>query len=156
MYTILTKYGQLFAFATAALIIVIFLFQVNTGMDSFSGLAKEDRGSTTIFDLGLKLTLALLAICAVIAVLWGIFHMITNPKGAIKGILALVVLGVLFFALYSTSEAETAGVVGKAAEEFDVSANDSKIISAGLKSTLILAGLAAAAFVVSEVRNFFK
>lgn len=156
MYTTLTKYGQLIAFAIAAIIIVVFLAQVNSGLDSFSGLAKEDRGSTTIFDLGLKLTLGLLVICAIVAVLWGIFHMVTNPKGAIKGILALVVLGVLFFALYTTSEAETTGVVGNAAEQFKVSENDSKIISAGLKSTLILSGLAAAAFVVSEVRNFFK
>ncbi|MBX2814758.1 MAG: hypothetical protein KTR24_02125 [Saprospiraceae bacterium] len=156
MYKLFTKHGQLFAFGIALLVIVLFLVQVLGGIDGFNGLAKEDRGSTTIFDMGLQLTIGLLIICAVVAVLFGIYQMVTNPKAAIKGIAALVILGVLFFALYSSSEAETTGIVGNAAEEFKVSDGSSKIISAGLKSTLILAGLAAAAFVVSEVRNFFK
>ncbi len=156
MYRALTKYGQLMAFAVAAIVVLVFLVQVFGGLDTYSGLAKEDQGSTTIFDMGLKMTIGLLVICAVIAVLWALYHMITDPKGAVKGIVALVVLGALFFALYSSSEAESAGIVGKAAETFDVSENSSKIISAGLKSTLILAGLAVAAFVVSEIRNFFK
>ena len=82
--------------------------------------------------------------------------MVTNPKGAMKAIVALVVLGVLFFALYSTSASESSGIVANALEKFNVTEGQSKFISAGLKSTLILGAAAALSFVVSEIRNFFK
>ncbi len=156
MYNILTKHGQLIAFAIGLIVIVAFFLGVFGGLDGFNALTKEDKGTTTIFDTGLYLTIALLILCAVAAVLFGIYQMVTNPKGAIKGIIGLVVLGVIFAALYSMSPAETSGPVGRAVEKFNVSDSESKIISAGIKSTLILGGLAALAFVVSEIRNFFK
>jgi hypothetical protein len=156
MYKILTKHGQLIAFGIGLLVIVLYLGSVFGGLDSFSLLSKEDRGTTNIFDLGLKATVVLLVICAIIAVLFGIYHMVTNPKGAIKGIIGLVVIIILFGILYSMSTPETSGIVGNAVEKFDLSANESKFISAALKSTLILGALAALSFVVSEIRNFFK
>ena len=156
MYKLLTKHGQLFAFGIGLLIIIIFFITVMGGLDGFNALTKEDQGTTTIFDTGLYLTIVLLVLCAIAAVLFGIWQMITNPKSAIKGIIGLVALIVVFGALYSMSEAETTGAVGSAVEKFNVSDSQSKIISAGIKSTLLLGGLAALAFVVSEIRNFFK
>ncbi len=156
MYKALTKHGQLVAFAIGLIVIIAFFGSVMAGLDGFNALSKEDQGTTTIFDLGLYLTIILLVLCAIAAVLFGLYHMVTNPKGALKGIIGLIVIAVLFGALYSMSEAETSGAVGRAVEKFGVSEGESKFISGALKSTLILGGLAALAFVVSEIRNFFK
>ncbi|MDH3651706.1 MAG: hypothetical protein OEQ53_18625 [Saprospiraceae bacterium] len=156
MYKVLTKHGQLIAFGTGVVVIVLFLGSVIGGLDGFNALSKDDQVTTSIFDLGLKATIALLVICAIIALLFGLYQMVTNPKGAIKGIIGLAVLVIVFVILYSMSVPETTGIVGQAAANFDVSEGQSKMISAALKSTLLLAGLAALTFVGSEIRNFFK
>ncbi len=156
MYNALTKHGQLIAFGTGIVVIVLFLGSVLGGLDSFNALSPDDKVTTSIFDLGLKATIVLFVICSIAALLFGLYHMVTNPKGAIKGIIGLAVLVILFAILYSMSVPEKSGIVGQAAANFDVSDGQSKIISAALKSTLILAGLAALTFVGSEIRNFFK
>ena len=156
MYKTLTKYGQLGAFLLGLIVIVVFFISVNSGLEEFNAMAKDDRPTTSIFNAGIYLTLGLLIVCAVVAVLFGLYQMVTNPKGALKAIIALAVLAILFFALYSSSAAETEGIVGAAVEKFNVTDSSSKIISAGIKSTLILLALSVLAFVASEIRNFFK
>lgn len=156
MYKALTKYGQLAAFSVGLIVIVVFFGSVFGGLDSFNALAKEDRGTTTIFNNGLYLTIGLLVLCAIVAVLFGVFHMVTNPKGAVKAIIGIAILLILFFALYSTSTPETSGIVANAVEKFGLSDGESQFISAALKSTLILGGLAALSFIVSEITNLFK
>lgn len=156
MYKALTKYGQLAAFSVGLVVIVVFFASVFSGVDAFNGLTKEDRGTTTIFNAGLYLTIGLLIICAVVALLFGIWHMVTNPKGAMKAIIALAILLVLFFALYATSEPETSGIVANAVEKFNLTAGQSQFIGAALKSTLILGGIAVLSFIVSELTNIFK
>ena len=156
MYKALTKYGQLAAFSIGLIVIVVFFGSVFGGLDSFNALAKEDRGTTTIFNNGLYLTIGLLILCAIVAVLFGVFHMVTNPKGALKAIIGIAILLILFFALYSTSTPETSGIVANAVEKFGLSDGESQFISAALKSTLILGGLAALSFIVSEITNLFK
>ncbi len=156
MYKALTKYGQLGAFLIGLIVIVAYLASVFGGLEGFNALAKEDRGTTGIFDTGLYLTIALFIVCAVAAVLFGLYHMITNPKGALKAIIGIAVLLILFFALYSTSTPENSGIVANAVEKFGLTSGESQFISAAIKSTLILGGLAALAFIVSEITNLFK
>ena len=156
MYKILTKHGQLAAFGIGLLIIVLFIGSVFSGVEGFNALSKEDQLNTTIFDIGLKMTIVLLVVCALVAILFALYQTATNPKAALKGIIAMVVLVIIFGALYSTATAETTGPIGNAVEEFGLTENQSKIVSAGIRSTLILGGLAVAAFVISEIRNLFK
>jgi hypothetical protein len=156
MYKMLTKHGQFAAFGLGLLVIIIFLVSVLSGIDGFNALSKEDQYSSTIFDMGIRLTVILLVVCTIIAILFAIYQMITNPKGAIKGIVALVVLGIAFAVLYSMSVPETTGPVAESVQEFGLTESQSKMVSAGIKSTLILGGLAVAAFVFSEIRNLFK
>lgn len=156
MYKLLTKHGQLAAFGLGLLVIIIFMVSVMSGIEGFDALSKEDQYQSTIFDMGLKLTLVLLVICAVAAILFAIYQMITNPKAALKGLVALVVLVIIFGVLYSMSVAETSGPVADAVEEFGLTENQSKMVSAGIKSTLLLGGVAVAAFIISEIRNLFK
>lgn len=156
MYKMLTKHGQLAAFSLGLLVIIIFMVSVMSGIEGFNALSKEDQYSSTIFDMGIRLTLVLLAICALAALLFALYQTVTHPKAALKGIISLVVLVILFGVLYSTSVAETTGPVADAVQEFGLSENQSKMVSAGIKSTLLLGGLAVAAFVISEIRNLFK
>lgn len=156
MYKILTKHGQLAAFGLGLLVIIIFMVSVMSGIEGFDALSKEDQYATSIFDMGIWLTLALFVICTVAAVLFAIYQMVTNPKAALKGIVALVVIAVIFGVLYSMSAAETTGPVAEAVEEFGLTENQSKMVSAGIKSTLLLGGVAVAAFIISEIRNLFK
>ncbi|MBK8505623.1 MAG: hypothetical protein IPL46_27555 [Saprospiraceae bacterium] len=156
MYKLLTKHGQVAAFGVGLLVILIFLVSVFSGIDGFNALSKEDQYASTIFDIGIQLTIILFIVCAVVAVLFAIYQMISNPKGAIKGIVALVVLVIAFAVLYGMSVPETTGPVAEAVKEFGLTETQSKGVSAGIKSTLILGGLAVAAFVFSEIRNLFK
>ncbi len=156
MYQFLTKHGQLGAFGLGFVVIAIFVFSVSSGIDAFDALPEEDQGNSTVFDLGIKMTIVLFVICAGAALLFALYDVATNPKAAIKGIISFIVLGVLFAILYNTSEVETSGPVAASVEKFGLTDNASKLVSAGIKSTLILAGIAVAAFVISEVRNLFK
>jgi len=156
MYKIFTKHGQLMAFGLGAVVIVIYYISIMSGLDEFNSLSADDRATTGIFNLGLQATGVLLIICAAAMILFGIYHVITNPKGAIKGIIGVAVLVILFFILYSMAVPETSGIVGNAASDFNLTDVQSKIISAALRSTLIIGALAVLAFVVSEISNFFK
>lgn len=161
MYQFLTKNGQLLAFLLGFVVILVFALSVFSGIDGFNALPDDDKDTTTIFNNGILLTAILFGLCVLAMLFFVIYHMVTNPKGAMKGIIGIVVLAVVFFALYSTSVAETTGPIAGAIQKFEkipgeFSENTSKMVSAGIKTTLIMGGLAVLAFVGSEIRNLFK
>ena len=156
MYQFLTKNGTSVAFGLGLLIAILFLFSVLGGLDGFNALPKDDKGTTSIFNIGLQAALVLIVLCAIVALLFGIYHLVTNPKGAVKLIIGLAVLVGLIIVLYSISTPEKSGPIFETIQEFNISDNVSKFISAALSTVLILAGLAALSFVVSEIRNLFK
>ena len=108
------------------------------------------------FDLGMYLTGGLIALAAGAALLWGLIQLLSSPKGALKGIIAVAVIVILFFVLSSSAETETGGRIGELVQRFDVSESVSKYISGGLKTTLILAAASALFVVLGELRNVFK
>jgi len=89
MYKLLTKRGQLIAFGVGGVIIVIYYVSIMSGLDEFNALSEDDRATTGIFNLGLGATGLLLIICAAAMILFGLYHVITNPKGAIEILFAL-------------------------------------------------------------------
>ena len=156
MYQFLLKRGQLVAFGLGLVLIVLFLLNVFGGLDQFQMLSDDDKAKTTIFNFGLYAAQALVIVCLAAAVLFGIYQTATNPKGALKLLIGLAVVAGLFFLLYSTSQAEGTGKIADLVEKNGISENVSKLISGGIKTTLIVVGLAAVSFVVGEVLNFFK
>ena len=93
---------------------------------------------------------------ALALVVFGIINIMKFPKAAMKFGIGLVVLAIIFFALYATSSMEQGGKLGMLHEKFGINEGVSKLISGGLKTTV---GLAVAAFVImviSEIRNVFK
>lgn len=156
MYQFLTKYGTMAAFGLGLLITLIFLAIAISGAEEFNMLAEEERFATTIFNFGLMAVLALLVVCILFSLGFGLRYLITHPKQAVRFGIGFGALVVLFIVLYSVSSAETTGRIAQKAGDYGVSDAASKIISGGLLTVLILAGLAVVSFVVAEIRNIFK
>jgi len=155
MYNFLSKNGQLVAFVIGLIITAIFLFSVFSGLSGFNALAEDQRGTTDIFNFGLYAAAGLTALCAIFALLFGVVQTLSNPKGAIAAIAAVIGLAVLYFAGQSLAGADSAGVV-RTMGEFDVTDAQGTFINGAIGGGLLLIGLAMAAFVLSELRNFFK
>ena len=155
MYKFLAKNGQLLAFGLGALVTILFLGSVFSGLDTFTNAEKEAQYEMTLFNFGLSATIALIAICAILALLFGIYQIATNPKGSLKGLIGIAAIIAIFFIGQSMAGAD-GPAVAKAVETFDVTPAQSAYISGGIITTLALVGLAVLAFVISEVSNFFK
>ncbi len=165
MYNFLVKKGQIFALLLGVGVVAIYLFTVLGGIKGAGYSTSDDlnlilksnpNADFSFFDTGMTLTLALIVIAVAAAVLFGIFHLITSPKGSIKIIIGVAVLGILFFALMNTSEAETTGKIGELVQRFDVGEAASKFISGGLKTTAVLSAAAVLLMFFGEIRNLFK
>ena len=67
-------------------------------------------------------------------------------------------IAAIFFALYSSSSSDldAASPIYKTLMEFEVGENVSKLISGGIKTTVILGAISALSMIVMEVYNIFK
>jgi hypothetical protein len=156
MYRLLTKYGTGFAFGLGLLVTLIFLIPAINGIGDFNMLPPEQKGTTTIFNAGLYCAIALIVICFAISVLFGVYQLATNPKGAIKLIISFAVIAILFFILYSTASPETTAKMQALSQEFNITDGVSKFITAALTTVVAMAAVATGAFVIAEIRNLFK
>lgn len=103
----------------------------------------------TIINIGIYVTYFLIAVAVILTVFFSIFHIVQNlgkAKGALLGILFLVVIFVIAYFL-STSEVYP---------KFNIGPTASKWIGAGILSTFILIGLALVTVVYAEVAKLFK
>ena len=149
------------AFGLGVVITVVFLATVLSNVGEFTALPDDQQQETTIFNFGLYGAIALTIIAAIAMVVFGLFHVATNFKGSIKGILGFAALLVIFFVAYSTASTEVTPYIQGAIENFEKGGaeftdNNLKFISGGIITTLVLVGIAALSFVVSEVSNLFK
>ncbi|HSV76299.1 MAG TPA: hypothetical protein VLH37_04625 [Bacteroidales bacterium] len=105
--------------------------------------------SDTLISIGLYVTYFLVVLAVVSTVLFGVTQIVRNfkkAKGALVGMIVLVVIVVIAFAI-STGEPYPA---------FGVGPNASRWIGAGITTTFILAGLGLVAAVYTEVSKMFK
>lgn len=158
MYSFLTRNGQTVAFGVGLLMAIIMVVSISGGVGDWSQIGENDmaRYDTTIFNFGMYAAFALMALAAAAAVLFGVYHLATNPKGALKGILGLVAVIALFFIIYSSADPQPEMLEKMAKLDFNVTPGQSKMITGSIWTALILAGLAVAATAVSEIINFFK
>ncbi len=142
MYTFLTRNGQTLAFVVGILITAIFLL-------------TADGGKTVDFGIGAAIGLAV--ICAAAMLLFGLYQMATNPKGAIRGIIGVVLILVLFFIFRSAFPIEAVTERGKDIfNKFNISDATSGTINGAIGAGIAMLVIAFAAFIFSEIRNFFK
>lgn len=165
MYKFLTKNGQSLALGLGVLVIAIFLINIYTGFNAanydmsvdLNKLPDEEIAGIGFFDTGIFLTVCMIGIAFFLAfVVFGLTDLIKFPKNAIKIGGGLLVIGLIFFALYSTSSFDEAGRFAKLNNDFDITEGISKFISGGIKTTLGLLIFSGIALVVGELWSAFK
>lgn len=164
MYNFLTKNGQLVSIGLGLTVIAIFLISVVVGFNTDPAIdmstdlnAYDGKSEVKLFDPGIAATLFLIFLAAFLAlIVFGIINLLKFPKGAIKFGVGLIVLLAVFVILYATSTVETSGKLGMLHQREGIEEGVSKLISGGIKTTIILALGAFGIMVVSEMRNIFK
>ncbi len=161
MYKFLTKNGQTMAFGLGVLISVIFLGSVLSGSGEFAMMTKEQQAETGIFNFGLVGSMALIIIAIVLLLGFGLAQIFSNFKSSVKGLIGFGILLAIFLLTYATASTEVSPYIQGAIDKFQESGSvftdgNLKFISAGISTSGILVAAAAVAFVLSEVRNFFK
>ncbi len=161
MYKFLTKNGQTLAFWLGVLITIIFLATVISNVGEFSTLPEEQQDETTIFNFGLAGAIALTVIAALSMLIFGFYHIASDFRGSIKGIIGLAILLVVFFVSYSMASGEPTPYIQGAIDNFEqggaeFTTNNLKFISGGISTAVALVAVAAIAFIFAEIRNLFK
>jgi len=158
MYKFLISKGQTVAFILGAGISILFGVVCYMGIKdrSLAEMSIDSLIETDIFNFGIKAAIGLVVAAVVILLIFAILGLFTNFKGSLKVILGLAVIAGLFGIFYAISQPEESGILVRLAQEFDITDSISKFISAGIKTTITLLGLALVIWVFSELRNALK
>lgn len=166
LFNFFTSKGQLGALIFAIILIAIVFMSIfgglgSAGYDSGVDLVPilQDEESTQTFDFfkpAVAVPVYLIGFTAMLMIFFGLKAILTDPKGSMKMIISLIVLAIIFFAFYSMSDAETSGKIGELVQEFDVRESTSKMISGGIRTTILLAVVSAALMFIMEIWNMFK
>lgn len=161
MYKFLAKNGQLAAFGLGLLIVIILLVSIFSNPDQLAGIEDANPADITMFDFGLRAPIALLVLSAVAILAFGVMQIASDIKGSLKGIIGFAVLLLIFAITYNTASGEATGSIVSAVEKVEanggvITEGNLKWVSSAVATGLIMSGIAVAAFVLSEIRNFFK
>lgn len=170
MYAFLNKYGQALAFGIGVLVTLIFLVSIFTmPEEQMTMLSDENAGAekyaTTAFDFGLYGSIFLTVIAFVVALVFGIGQLASNPKGSVKGLLGLAALLVVVFISYSVANndiSQESAEIQRAIEKFntDQEANFDggtlKFVSGSIIASVVLIGLSILSLIVFGIRGIFK
>lgn len=157
LYKFLATNGQRLAFGLGVLIILIFLVIVNVGIGEFKELDAAGQVESSIFNFGLSAAIFLIIATALAMIGFGIFQLGSNFKKSAKGLIGFMGLIAVFVIAYATSSGEATGEIAKAVEKVGgISSANLKFIGAGVTTSLVMSAAAFGAFIIAEVRNFFK
>ena len=157
MYTFLSKNGQTVGFLLGFVVVALFLVFALTGLNGFNDLAEADQLQTNIFNFGLKASIALVIIAALIALAFGVIHLLLNLKESMKFLIALgVVVGIFLLGYYVFASDDLTGPISATLLEEDVASGTSKIVSGAIWTSLALLAITTASFILFEILNIFK
>lgn len=132
MYSLLNKYGQLFALVISALIIFLHFI---TGSD-----------------LGIHAARLLLYATGLLMIGFIIYSIVRNPKGSLPLIIGIVGILLLFLIFRGMAS----GDITAAMRKYAVTAGQGKFVSGGIMlATIMFFGAIILAF-ISEIRGLFK
>ncbi len=153
MYNFFYRHGQTISFSLGIGITVLSFVLIFLGIDDFNSKVETDvtRYDTTIFNFGMYAAYLMTVIPFVVVLLFAIYQVATNPKGALSGLLVLAAIAIAFGILYSIADPNTQMLAVQAKDGFIVSEGLSKFISASISLALLLTGLSFVALIVSEV-----
>jgi hypothetical protein len=93
----------------------------------------------------------------VLLVVFGIFQVATNFKESLLGLIALLVLGGIYFVSMAMASGEVTGIMAATVEKVGgVSPGALKFIDGSITTSLIISTVAILSLILSEIRNFFK
>lgn len=150
------------ALGVGVAVIIIHFATVFAGLEAFNLIDADNldekpkllaEGSKMV-STGIVLTAVLFVIAAAALLFFGIFQVVTNPKGAIKGIIGLALIAVIFGIGWGMSGAEVLPVWDE--KGFGITPTISKYVGASVFASIAMLALASVGLVGSEIRNFFK
>lgn len=156
------------AFGIGVLITVIFLAAIFSADATTRELLLQNDKSpeaydTSIFDFGIYVSLLLTGLAFVVALIFGITQMASNPKGSLKGIAGLIGLVLIMFIGYSMgngepTDPEILNAINKfeTSQEATITPGNLKFISGSILTALIMLGLAFLTLIVFGIRGIFK
>lgn len=162
VYNFLKKNGVTISFALGAILVAIAIAIMVGGLpediNKPDGFTLEETLPITCFDFGLGLTQALIYICAIVAILGGLYGLILNPRGAIKFGIITAALVILYFISIGMGAEPSAGMLTfyEGVDNIGLGAPTVAYIDGLLIFTAIIIFLAAAAWVFSLVWGFLK
>jgi len=165
MYQFFIKRGLTGALILGIVAVAISMLSLINGIKGAGFTMSDDlnaamKGNPDLsFDFinpAINIVLILIAVALIAWLLFGLYGLITNPKGSLKAILAAIAILVVLFALYTMAVSETTGPISELIQKNDISESISKMISAGNKGAFWLVLLAIGAIIVLEFRNIFK
>ena len=152
----MNKVGKIVTILLWVLIIVSAVLIVSLMVNISENEADPTMGSW--INSNLIWAYILMVICAGIAILAGLFHMITDIHAAKKGLISLVFLGAVFVVAYLLSSETIPQFVGvqKFINDGTLTPQVAKLVDTGLYAMYILLGLAILAILYSSVNRIFK
>lgn len=159
MYKFLINKGQTLAFVLGAGISIIFAILIYVGIKdrSMAEMSNESLIETDIFNFGIFAALGLIILAAVLVfVVFALAGLVRDFKSSLKVLLGIAIILGIFGIFYAISTPDETGILARLAGEFNISDHISKFISAGIKTTLTLLGLALVIWLFSELRNALK
>jgi hypothetical protein len=134
----------------SAILIVSLIANINAEVDA-------DPAMNRWVDINLIWAYILVALCAAVAIIAGLFHTVTDKKAAKGGIVSLVFLGAVALIAYVIASPEIPQFIGvnKFIEE-GLTEGIVKLIDTALFATYILLGIAILAIVASPLTRLFK
>lgn len=154
LYNFLTKRGQVISFGLGLLLVALTYILLSQEASTFESADVTQIGWNVFF--GLVASGALIVLCAVLAILFGVVGMAMNPKGSMVAIIGIAALVIIFLIFYFTFDPASSNAISETIEEFNITEGQSRFISSSIWTTITLIGLAGLAFLLSEVVNLFK
>ena len=170
MYAFLNKYGQALAFGIGVLVTLIFLVSIFTmPATQMDMLLDENAGvekyATTAFDFGLYGSIFMTFIAFIIALVFGVGQLASNPKGSIKGLIGFAALLAVVFISYSVANSDVSqesAAIQHSIEKFntdqgaDFDGGTLQFVSGSIIASVVLIGLSILSLIVFGIRSIFK
>jgi len=130
---------------TKWILVLLLLLSALAGFLFYTGSLSEE----SLINMGIGLIVATL----VITLLGALLNMATNPKGAVKMGISLILFVVVFGVAYSMAGNQLTSLQ---LEEYHITAKTSKLVGMGLYATYIFFGITVLVLLYSSVVKMFK
>jgi len=152
----MTKIGKIVTILLWLLILVSGILIVSLMVNISENEADPSMGSW--INSNLIWTYILMAICAGIAILASLFHMVTDINAAKKGLISILFLGVVFVISYLLASDTIPQFIGvqKFINDGTLTPQVAKLVDTGLHAMYILLALAVLSIVFSSINRAFK